>query len=239
MKVFENKKFNLDIPCDTTITGSCEYKKTFQECIASCTPSSECFWGYYDVKTKKCTAVNINSFKGLNPFFTLESSPGTTSFIDPSKFEIPAERHNCIYMYDAVNLIEQRTGKIFDPTILLISPKPYTRRPKNYIPMKLGEPFLIFDKSNDRILSPLEITVTWNKSLKYLHEDYEEFYLEPVNGSVLCYNNFFRIKTAYNAYLYYTGRGNSIANLHLGSFRDASIFRLEKTEYVPEAPTYY
>lgn len=241
MKVFRNKRFNLDIPCDTTITGSCQYGKNLEECIALCKPNENCFWGYFDTKTGMCVPVNADAYKGLNPAYTIQSDDEKVVFINTKKFTVPPAKHRCIFMYDVVKIIENQSNVIFEPTVILISPKPYSRRPKNYIPMTLGEPFLIFDKSNDRILAPLEETVTWNKSLKYVHEDYEEFILEPVSGSNLCYNNLFRIRTHYYAYLYYSPNSvelnrkeAKLSNLNLGSFWNSSIFRLEKTEYIPE-----
>jgi len=248
MKIFYDKHTIDEIPCDSTITGSCEKKSTLNDCVKSCTPNKNCFWGVYYNDSKKCIPVNYDNFINLNPHFLLRDKEGVNVFMDEKKFEIPPDRKNKIYMYDTVRLIQVESNISIIPDIMFISPTPFLKRPKNYIPMALGEPILLFNKNSDRIIKPGTDRITWVKSLKYIYQKYEEFYLEPIDidityqqplpsKKILDYNGLYYIKTSYNAYLsLYPNRYENhikqapLEKMVLGNKNISGIFKLEKVE---------
>lgn len=208
MRIIENKKPLFDIPCDTTITGYCEKHNTLQECMKNCNPKEDnnCYWGYYDIKTGKCMNVRYDVYRNLNPYYIIHDNKNTTFFIDDTKFESPPLRKNLIHIYDTVLLYNVNADIFLKPRIMFISPRPFIKRPSNYIPLQMDEPILLYDKYEDRILSPQVTKLQWVKSLKFLYDQFEEFFLEPIededdNATKLTYDKLYYIKTSFNGYL--------------------------------------
>ena len=91
MQQFPNTTVNLDVPCDSTINGTCFTTASAEDCVRLCTPPN-CYWGTWSAQNHECKPVFYNSHRDLNPGFLFKPQDGTTTFVDGSFFKLPAER---------------------------------------------------------------------------------------------------------------------------------------------------
>lgn len=240
MQYFPNTNVNMELPCEATTTSSCTTTASAEECAQQCTPP-QCYWGTWT--PTECKPMYYNTYKDLNPGFILEPREGTTTFIDRSFFQLPAERGDQIFFYDRVRLQNVETGIILQPNVRLRMTRPFLPPPGLYfIPVTTRTPVLLYDRQLDAVLRVEGSNVNWYKAIDFLNQDYEAFFLEPVQSNRatpnLTYSDTFSIRTAYKEYLclpplyqHFTPRMNDLI-----VSRESSLPRTFRFIYVPVNP---
>lgn len=199
---FVDTKVSLQIPCDGTVDGTCSTAQTLEECINKC-KAPVCYWGMYSSRTKSCAPVNYATHKLLNPNFILKPEKDVTTFVDSNFFEYPAQRKDRLFYYDKIRIQNVETGIIIPPDVVFRPTKPYIPHPGlDFIPIQAGSPVLFYDRRLDSVLRAEGLYINWYKSIDVLNEDYEAFFLEPVDPDLgFTYQNTFRIRTSMLDYM--------------------------------------
>lgn len=240
MKRFENTNISLEIPCETLVNGICDKTNTVEECIQKCNPP-DCYWGKWSHKTKQCTPVKYYTHKNLNPTFLFRDEPDTVSFVDTSFFSYPPEKKNRVFFYDKIRLQNVETGQFLTPDVYLKPTKPYLPFPAiNYIPIQSTTPVLFYSRYLDSVIRAEGNFLNWYKSVEFMNEEYESFFLEPAidirdyNPELIYktkdvfYSDVFRIRNILNMYWTYP----PLYNMVKPRVNDLSIHSL--TEKLPQ-----
>lgn len=244
MQQFSNTTVNLNIPCDTTINGTCFSTPNATACAEMCVPPN-CYWGTWSAQNQECKPVFYNSHRDLNPGFLFKPHDGVTTFVDASFFKLPAERGDRMFFYDRVRVQNVETGIVLKPDVRLRMTRPFIPHPGlNFIPITTRTPVLLYDREIDSVLRVENQQVNWYKAIDFLNQDYEAFFLEPTRSSgsnELKYPDTFRIRSAAMEYValpplyqFQTPRLNDLIVSNDPSFNLPQTFRFL---YVPMKPT--
>jgi hypothetical protein len=219
MKQFPNTRVRLEVPCDSTVDGTCSTTPTIDQCVEKCKPPT-CYWGTYSTSKQICKPVLYNTHRNLNPGFLFYPSPDTTTFADTQFFEIPADRKNRLYFYDRVRIQNVETGIVMNPDVTFRLTRPYLPHPGlDFLPITNRTPVLLYDRTLDSVLRVEGDQVNWYKAIDFLNQDYEAFFFEPTSipdvdelemninpldvlpEQHLSYSGVFHIRTAQNEHL--------------------------------------
>jgi hypothetical protein len=219
MKQFNDTRVRLEIPCDSTVDGTCSKVPTVDQCIEKCKPPA-CYWGTYSTADQTCMPIQYSTHRNLNPGFLFHPSKGMITFADTSFFEFPADRKNRLFFYDRVRIQNVETGIILPPDVTFRLTRPYLPHPGlDFIPITSRTPVLLYDRTLDSVLRVEGSQVNWYKAIDFLNQDYEAFFFEPTtipdpkefsmninpldlsSEKSLYYSDVFHIRTAQNEHL--------------------------------------
>lgn len=148
-----------------------------------------------------------------------------------------------MFFYDRVRVQNVETGIVLKPDVRLRMTRPFIPQPAlSFIPITTRTPVLLYDRQLDSVLRVEGRNVNWYKSVDFLNQDYEAFFLEPLqekNTSNLFYSDTFRIRTAVNEYIslpplyqHFTPRLNDLVSLDSTNLPNQFRFM-----YIPAQPT--
>lgn len=250
MQTFPRTTVDLDVPCESTTTGSCTPAPSLDECMRQCVAPT-CYWGTYSTTDQSCKPVYYNAYRDLNPGFILKPDAATTTFADGAFFTLPAQRGDRVFFYDRVRVQNVETGQILKPDVRLRMTRPFLPPPAiHFIPVTRKTPVLLYDRQLDSVLRVEGRNVNWYKSVDFLNQDYEAFFLEPTprpgttsatppDDSVY-YSDTFRMRTAANEYIslpplyqHFTPRLNDLVTMS----NTLNLPRTFRFVYVPTNPS--
>jgi hypothetical protein len=196
MRIFKDYSVDVDFSCRDTVDGICPPVRNVSECIAACKTSNDCGFGIYS-NEGTCYPIRSSLRAEVNPAYRMTKRNGYTTFLDTRIFPYPPDQANRVFFYDMVQFRNARTGKILNPKLQLLPPRPFeTHSVMKFVPIQKHDRVVLKDVASSLILRP---GMEWIKHITYDIPSYDTFMFLPVDGKDLSYNSRFYLTTTYGA----------------------------------------